>query len=204
MSEAPQMLVRLSSLLEAELPRRFRPDACIAGTRIVCEVLDRLDVRARPLVVEALLFNRAFLDRFHQKGGWPGSREELLEWTDQGEAWSIALGQRGRPAQGPGKWPGHLVAVVEQEWLLDGTLGQARRPAKNLLPPQTLLASAPYRFLVADGELTLELPDPGGLLLYRAHPEVRDFRSAPDWSDPGRFEGLVGKLVGELRGVSQR
>jgi hypothetical protein len=81
-----------------------RRDSCVFSTAVVCDVLTRFGIDAKPLRVEAAVFDTK-----------PGGR-------------GVVLGGFSEPAQrkaaGEGMWHGHLVTLVDNEYLIDTTLDQ--------------------------------------------------------------------------------
>jgi hypothetical protein len=103
----------------------FAADSCIATSRVLIEVLRRLNIPARPWAVNLLMFNPAGWDLYQD--GIP-----VREWP--ADAWSV--GFRGdRPGE-----VGH-VAVVAGARLIDASLDQAARPDRGMPPiPPTVFA----------------------------------------------------------------
>jgi len=79
--------------------------SCIFSTGVVCDVLTHYGFAARPLRVEAAVFDTK-----------PGGR-------------GVSLGRIHsdirRKTAGEGAWHGHLVSLVDHEYLIDTTLDQA-------------------------------------------------------------------------------
>lgn len=125
------MTVKLANVLEALvtfgraliLANDVAPDSCILSTKVAIEVLAAFGYKAKPVPVVVVIQNREYLRA--EAEGW-----DLVE-TPHG-AWP-----EGAYAMGLGFWAdekkaGHLIAVVEDEILLDMTLDQASRPHVNI------------------------------------------------------------------------
>jgi hypothetical protein len=80
-------------------------DSCIFSTAVVCDVLAHFGAKAEPLRVTTAIF--------------PVNGNGLILGSDGG-------GVRRRAAK-PGYWKGHLVSLVEDQYLVDTTLDQINR-----------------------------------------------------------------------------
>lgn len=141
----------------------FQPDHCINGTRVVCRAMEKLDVRARPVSVCFLLFNRFAWD-LYQAG------IEIDEWPDY--AWSLGVGPGH--AKGGGKWDGHLCAEGNG-WTLDISAAQFNRPGKIISTKPRILPQLP-----PSGQLELVDGHEQHLIIGR-WPENNGWRSAGGW-----------------------
>jgi hypothetical protein len=81
-------------------------DTCILTSFALNDVLQRLEYSSRPLRVEAAVFPDA-----------PKAVGTILGWSNP---------PGRRRAAKPDHWWGHLAVLVEDEWLLDPTLDQAK------------------------------------------------------------------------------
>jgi hypothetical protein len=166
------------------LPGLYRPDCCIAATKIATLVLaDRLHMRVRPMTVEVDVVNAALAARDRL----PETDAEYRQWQAEDGSYWLTLGARDATAR-PGHWPGHLVAIVYDRVLLDLTLAQASRPAHGIrLPALTVRVSA--GFLTGAEGRVVELED--AVVAYRARPADRSFARARDWQDAHRHDAAV-------------
>lgn len=111
------MLTQLSdfcSLANQEIERFYgRKDSCIFSTAAICDVLTHFGLEVAPLRVEAAVF------------------------PDDRKVHGCVLGSFGdgapRRAAGADMWHGHLVSFVEECYLLDTTLDQAKVPGVGSL-----------------------------------------------------------------------
>lgn len=105
----------------------FNKDHCVNGTRVATRALPRLGVRARPVSVEFLLFNRFAWDLWHAGVGvddWPA------------HAWSLGVGSSGPVSSDPkgeDRWDGHLICEGAG-WTLDISARQFNRPGRIVVP----------------------------------------------------------------------
>lgn len=126
-----QKAARLAQVAQAALPvykEMFTAHCCLNGTRCIIEVLRAFGVQARPVSVTAIAANRVWVERIKAK----------LAPLDDPDAWAIGVDTAGSGEEG--KWPGHLVALVEGRWLLDVSAGQMNRPERNILIPTFFVA----------------------------------------------------------------
>lgn len=150
----------------------WREDGCcLEATRCLVDLAGRRGYRARPLACQTAVFNRMALDLWRR--GVPLGDPQ---WERDG-AHSVGIGY-GEPR--PGRWPGHLVAIVGEYWLLDATLEQADRPAYGIrLAP--LAAAVTPAFLRGEERVVTATEQGGVTAIYEARPHDRSFRQAPGW-----------------------
>jgi hypothetical protein len=173
-------LVRLTEIVhDTMLADGLGPSACIAGTAALVDLLRAAGHRVEPQPVTVAAFNRPALDLVAQdrlRDAYPD------EWDAEG-AWSIGLGFGMDPE--PGRWPGHLVAVVDRRWLLDPTLGQGDRTARGLPVPPTLALPVTERWLRYREPVRVATQG-GAWLWYEAVRDNPGYRASPDWTDERR------------------
>jgi hypothetical protein len=165
---ARPFLPRLCDVVRAELHigTLYRPDCCIAATAILNEVLDYFKLTARPLSAIATVFNPVMSERIAQEG-MPTLEEAGRNWFPKG-CYSLAVGA-GDPD--PGKWPGHLVAVLGGRVLIDLTLDQANRPQHGIVLPVPIIAPCDAEFLA--GQAVVAGIVGGCRVVYEARPGDR-------------------------------
>src|SRR5438067_570640 len=131
---------RLTAFMEAAatvLPRYYAPQCCLAATRLAVEVLPRLQLAARPLAVKVAVHNPPLV----AKGRLPASSQEAQLWRERDNAAMAVCGEAARP----GHWPGHLVAVVLEQVVVDLSLPQFNRADKQIaLAPVLFPAGAAF------------------------------------------------------------
>lgn len=98
-------------------------NSCIGSTKVTCDCLRRLGFHARPLPTK-LVF--ALPDR--KIAFASGLSDEEL-----------ATARDSRKVFGPG-WNGHLVALVDESWLLDASLDQVNDAIPDVALPKEVFA----------------------------------------------------------------
>ena len=144
----------------------FRPDHCINGTRVAVRTLERFGVRAHPVSVQFLLFNRFAWELYN--AGVP-----VDDWPEH--AWSLGVGPR-EEIRDEDHFDGHLVCEGE-DWTLDISAGQFDRPGRIVVPgPKVFHQRLPF------GEQFVTFGDSHGQLLAIARwPENNSWRLAGGW-----------------------
>ena len=177
---------------------RYRPDCCIAATRITVDALRGLGFQVEPVVVHCQVFNAVYWNWLLAHGRWPADMEEAQALVDAG-AHSVDIGNP-RDQQQPGGWVGHLVALVEGCLLIDLSLGQATRPAKQMYLP-------PIAAMIADGFAT-GTPDDfemnGCRVRYEPRPGVTSYTASKDWSIPARHAPVLRAIRNRMKRGSKR
>lgn len=110
---------------------------------------------------------------------------ELLVQNDQ----HAILMQAERPDE-----VGHVVAWLGKSWLVDASLDQAERPAKDLYLPAVFYCAAP-RFPRRAVSGTLAIDGREVRLIYEARPHWKAFETAPDWLEPWRWGPVVERIL---------
>jgi hypothetical protein len=184
-----------------EMPRRYRPDCCIAAARVLIDVLAELHVKARPLSVSIDVFNRPFIERAEAEGGGlPETTEEYQRWVAECGAWWLTLGHAASEAE-PGKWPGHVVVVAWESILVDLSLPQGSRPQRGIRLVPLAIRVKPDD-LDGVGRRVVEVN--GCELHYRGRPDDRSYQTAPDWQDRRRHEATVREILAHVRAELRR
>lgn len=142
----------------------FSDDHCINGSRVVIRALDKFGIKAKPLSVQFMLFNKhawaLYLD------GVP-----VAEWPDY--AWSLGCGPGASRGVG-GKWDGHLC-VEGEGFTLDISARQFTRPGKIVIDSPRIMPPLPKNeWSHMDDEL-------GQVLLIRPWPENNHWRNTGGW-----------------------
>ena len=172
------------------LRRYYKEDCCIIATRVVIEVLKKLHFKnVKPFVIEANIFNEVYV----RKGRTPANEEEAQEWLKEG-AWQIVLGDRVDNVKG--KWPGHLVVLINDQYMLDVAIYQACRPNKNIyLEP---LFTKVFEDFVK-GEDRCQLMYSNCLIIYQAFQNDKSYQNVKDWQDLSRSKMAVNEIYSEVR-----
>lgn len=154
--------------------QHFTRNCCINATRVLIDVLGHFKVKAVPLSVNCVVHNKLLVDFLKEHGG--GGTEEELDVAYANGAWGVRIDEK--VPEEPGGWAGHLVAIVQDKWLVDASAGQLSRPDKGILLPPILLSPASRRFLKGSQMCVLDGPA-GAVLLYKAKPSDKSFEAAP-------------------------
>lgn len=173
--------------------KRWNPDSCIASTRVAMEVCRDFGLRSYPLeVVAAFATRKAY-----------GLMAQNLPHKGVEGAWSVALGfprtekerlAREKPIVG-NTWYGHLVLMVENEWLLDASADQASRPQHGMIVKPFARHVGP-RFATEGSEDSWFAHDT--YHEYVSSPSVdKRWKESPDWYDKERW-GRIGGVVDQV------
>lgn len=171
---------RLVDLAPPIMEQYFRPDCCIAATRIACGVIGRLGLPVHPQPTRLLVYTWPLWKRLDQ---WDGTFRE-------GE-YSVGIGFGGDKRKSDPTWKGydgHLVAI-SQGRIIDLSFGQASRPHKGInLPPAVAIPDVNFP---VRGTLN------GCVVEYQKHINPK-FSEAPDWTDLSRTTPIIRWLVGRI------
>jgi hypothetical protein len=176
-----------------EIARRFRPDCCIAATRLTQLVLREFHFKVEPLPVRLLALNEAGAEYVDALQQGPVSEEAVDAWQAKG-AWMVDIGRPGMKPE-PGRWPGHLVALINGGVLLDLTAPQASRPDRGILV-DVLCLEVPAEFV--SGELEWRAAALQGEVAMHIAPNDK-YRLGPDWYSPERYREIVPRIVDQIR-----
>lgn len=183
-------LHNLVKFTNRELRSEFRHTGlCVLASAALLDILNRLDIPARELRIEAYVSMPNDSPREH---------------------YGCVLGGDGdgtrRPAAGPDKWRGHLAVVADERFLLDATLDQVNKSSPWLHAKPFVGAISP-EFL--DGGLmwfgfekdtiwqpleSFQAPWPGIRVRYKAFPGRGGYKNAPDWR-PSHRRDLVNRVL---------
>lgn len=198
----PEPLETFAKVARDEILLDFKIDSCIASTRITIEVMRRLKVKARPLAVEATVYNEGFHDAVTAEG-WPDTSdtEAFHAWCDKHNAWSLGIDRS--QSQGDMRWPGHLVALVGRSpYLVDAAADQMSRPKKGIEMPGVFVQPLYQTGFVTGQQPAIFTGEEDGkvkqVVVYRAFPDDRSYNTAPDWKEPNRFMPAVERIVKHL------
>lgn len=176
--------------LKAELQR---VDVCIAATRVALEVLAPLGYEVKPLPVRVFGYNQKWVELSMERGHFPRSDAEKNEWVSEG-GWSVGAGIGHRTDRNVpygrnerlGRFNGHLVLVVNRDYLLDLSVAQMARPDHQMFLDRPLVVPIPERaFLHGTKRLFAEYrmdDHPVVTFEYEAVPSDRTFTRTSDWT----------------------
>jgi len=180
----PGPMIRLYVKVATPIMReRFTDNRCLNATRVCLEVMSALNVRCKPVSVNALAWNKTWADQVDRAGRLP-TDEELPRWVADG-GWSLAIDTREESNDPENNaWAGHLVAIV-QDHLVDSAAIQMSRPLKSMPMPDIFVGLATPKFLKGKESLVFA-SDTGSFLSYR----LRSDDDGVWWDLPG-FEPSV-------------
>lgn len=185
-----RMLEVIAQVTPKILARKYRDvNCCIAATRIVIEALKKLHFKnMRPLAVEANIFNEVYV----KKGRTPQSQEEAEAWRDEG-AWQVVLGEQTEKHEG--MWPGHLVVLINERYMLDIAVFQASRPQKQInLGP--ICTTVPEEFVKCEDKCGLMFNN--CMVIYVSRND-KSYETAKDWWDVAKHKEAISEVVEEVK-----
>lgn len=175
------LLQAVADAARAAVLRRFRPDSCIATTRVVIETLRYFGVPARPWAVNMIMFNAA---------AWPlaVAKVPATDWPE--DAWSVGFAAAGFAKDGTADPDnvGHVVALAATpagRRMVDASIDQVGRPAKGIPAMRPMIGDVPAEFDPADQSVGLVLHEAGVTVIYTGSAS-RVFATSPHWrrADP--------------------
>ena len=179
----------------------FMPPACallmkknnlqcsVTATRVIYDVLTKLHFKVKPLAVEARVYNPLYTQKMRP----PENDEEANKWLEEG-CWSVILGDLVPKAVN--KWPGHLVAIINDACIMDLTIVQAYRPDKNVIV-NPVFAEINEAFI--QGDLQRGVINNDCLIVYQGVPYNQDWLKAKDWNNKKAVEELEKDIVQRMR-----
>ena len=183
-----------------------RPDVCVAACRALHVAMREVGINLEPMVARARFLNQLMFDAFDNGLLDTFTPEQRAAWMEETGAWGVGLGyldpkiQLGFEPMAPNSWGKHLALIDRTGGLLiDPSAGQASRPQKKIVVPQTVvIQNTPAEFLAGRSEGSIQLG--ATVASYRLFPaEDGSWSASPDWRDPKRFKGLVKKIIKAVR-----
>lgn len=171
----------------------FRKDSCIASTRITVEVFSRLGFKATPLPCYVQIYNSKFREIFEREKHWP-TKEEMKKWITEG-GWGISIGLGDHKGGG---YVGHLVAIVENKYLIDSSIDQAERPNKEIFLPTILVKEINRNFRRGKENHTI-INDEGTVMVYEPRIKDRKWEVSPDWTENRRHTPAVIRILAGIQ-----
>lgn len=175
-------LDRIVAVVREEVLKEFHADSCIASVKILSEVLDYFGHSSEPLPVIVCVFNAPAFQSL--TAGIP-----MEDWPE--EAWSVGITGTGESKEK--RWDGHLVAMVDGKWLVDPSLDQASRPARNITMSPVVLDATEWNEHDRKDTWSWQRAD-GVTLMYKLMPKPGMWRNAPDWTS--KRESARRRVVG--------
>jgi hypothetical protein len=161
--------------------RTWRPDSCVASTRVGLDVLKAYGVQARPWACMAQVWNPTMVAAVNR--GLPAEAAQL-----EPGAWSVGIGMADDQL-------GHLV-IVTPTWIVDLSIDQASRPDRDMgLPTRGIIAPRTQGAVITADGIFIAWREASG----------QAWRSATDWTARRRRRGPVREVMramkAELEGV---
>lgn len=174
-------LQHLADTCWGEVTRFLNPDSCVLATRVFVDVLHALGERGVDgMVAQAIVMSPSAAEhsRMHGCDAGADACPDLGERPMAVLGWNPDADARGLKQA----WSGHLVAVVQRQWLVDLSLPQVHRPELGLECDAPLIVELPRAFF--KGRRRADLHAVGGMrLLYNVVPDARaEWRESPDWA----------------------
>jgi hypothetical protein len=170
----------------SEILKEFRADSCIVSTAVGIDILNHFNVMAEPLAVRTSIFNEPFASRLSKLQSWP-NKKQVEEWSKEG-SYSVGI---GFGAQQVDKWAGHLVVLVEKQFILDLSIDQASRPQYNMVLNPFLVevnkeffSGTPKVFNLNQCVIRIDLLK-----------DNKDYLLTPDWEFKNRRSKIVTRLL---------
>lgn len=170
----------------SEILKEFRADSCIASTAVGIDVLSHFNIVAEPLAVRTLIFNEQFANRLSNLKSWP-TKQQVEAWSEEDGSYSVGIGVGTQQAN---KWAGHLVVLVEKQFVLDLSIDQASRPQYNIVLNPFLVeinkdffTGSPKVFNFNQCVIRIETLN------------NKDYLLTPDWEFKNRRSNIVTSLI---------
>lgn len=177
-------VTRAITLLRGRILTECRADSCIITCKAAQALLRTYGIETKPLTVAATVFN----DR------WRVAQEAGVDPMSAPEAYSIGIGVNEGVVR-------HLV-LYNTDFLIDGSLDQARRPLLPVEPAVFPMDAEHYANLLAGERVSYVSPTLNVGVSYRAFPHNRGYTTSPNWGNECRT--IVARMVGDTRRVLDR
>lgn len=169
--------------------RRFRPDSCIASTRIGQMALAEFGVQAGALSVEVTLINRPYAEVWSRLGRDPKA-DELPD-----DAYALALGHEREGVDDDDTYNGHVVLTAGR-YMVDLSIDQASRPQYGI-QVRPLLAQMPSGWWRGrDPQISYSA---NAILVYVARADKRGFVEGDNWTSLNLLRPTVREVVAAMR-----
>jgi hypothetical protein len=188
------------------LLERYGPDSCLESARFVAEAGALAGVPVREVPCRAMILNAPLWKWTLANGRLPRDRAETerLHAAIGAHSIGIGYGQRLTGPDGkrvadyaaPGRYDGHLVALLAGAWLVDLALDQASRPAQGM-PLRPLARRVGPAFAAG---LDVVLVVDGTAVRYEPSGDRR-YLEAGGWARPAKVAELRALAAAFLRGA---
>jgi hypothetical protein len=172
------LMRRMSGIVYPAMCEEYTKDCCIAAASVLRRVFQLYGYAAEPVPVGVEIFNAAMTKLIISGMDFPDDPKERMRLWDVTGAWGIGINAESAKvsaANGYKGYGGHLLVRV-QGIIVDATIQQAERPARNMLMPPMIVA--PANALMRERVLELNVGD--CRLVYRLLGD-HSYRTAPDW-----------------------
>ena len=171
------VLVQLVKHAPPLLAQNFRPDCCIAATKVAIGVLTMLGFPVKPQPTQLMVFTRKL---------WRRVESNTFDRPFLHGEYSVGVGYD--PKTGEQGYIGHLVALAAEPssknttFLIDLSLGQAARPKNWIVLPPAIF--------IAGNKLNINRC----VLIYKPI-DNQKFLESPDWHDRTRTDQIILELA---------
>lgn len=181
-----------------EILRHSTRESCILSTKLLCDILNQLDITAMPVAVDMIGMNQLALDK-EQRG-------EEFDPTEPDERAFAARCKVDPQAEDPEgtSWPGHLVLIAGGRFMLDPSADQFAREDYDFIVKPVIIEfegdDQLESWLYDNVRQGFLLPD-GGVLTYEARPDVVTYRTSSDWEDSVPGDHLYDSVMNKTHGL---
>jgi hypothetical protein len=180
------LLIALAPIARATIRKAFTSDCCVATCRIMRHVFARFGYRAEAVPLAVHIYNAKMIELLDSGIRFPDNAQERRALFDKTGAWGIGIcpPQEFGREKNPNYFGGHLALRIGS-MLIDASLQQAERPAKNILiPPLIYVEISEIFFTAREKGQTCEVELGDCRLIYRRITND-SFRYSPDWTRSG-------------------
>jgi hypothetical protein len=186
-----ERLARITAVCRTETLHIRSERSCISSVRILTEVLDYFGHSSEPLPCTTMVFNAKGYELAEQ--GVP-----VDQWPP--EAHSVGALGSGRLKPEVNGWDGHLVALVEDHWLVDPSLDQFSRPERGITTVPVVLDVTMW----TDRSRACQWGRPDGqVLVYQVMPSPGPWRESPDWCGRENLKLFRSAIAASIRTLKQ-
>jgi len=154
-------------------------ESCILTSKLISELFRRLGITCMPITLGVDAFNKAAWERV-QRG------EKVSDHTDPEDDAYVCRIPHDPERHSEEALQGHLAVVVRNRYLVDASIDQLSRPARDLYIEPVILTfgtdedSVTFEDFIGGEAAHCLLPN-GGALIYHPHPEDLEYQSGVDF-----------------------
>ena len=191
------VLAHYTRLARPVLREYMTASSCIASTRVTLDVLHHFGLHGTPVPVVAIVLNPPAARLMYELGRYPEPEEQ-----EPVGGWIVSVGYPKPPEEvAPDDWNGHLAAGVVMAdgtpYLVDASIDQADRPARNIALPGVMVGPVSAEWLDCKQELVAMTPD-GCHVVYSHRPDAPPYEVSPDWANRNRYARPTLQLIRTL------